>query len=451
VKNEEKLKDLADMKNRVFFIVVAAAFGLCRCAAPEEWADLLDNVPPGPVTNVKVENTNGGALITYKLPNDKDIRGAKAVYQLTADGEQLERYATTETISLEGYGDTKEYPVTMYAVDKSGNVSTGASVKIQPMTPPIELIRKSLIVAPTFAGISASWNNPWEKDVAVSLYKAASTGEMILYDTYFSNAENGKTIFRGLDPEETKFRIEMHDRWNNYAQVKDTVVTPLVEMLLPGQEDGIPIWSQYGVDDGTYRDRGDVTFSNSFSILSNGIHVSAGGRNYCTYTSTGILPEYPEYNPYPAYLTLDMGRKAVYSRLNYVPRLRTPNYSATLPIDFEIWGSNDPKPVIPGDRLANMQYWTEYPEVNGTDAWKNDWTKIATCKLVLSSGASKYVAGMELSADDINRYTNIGFDYDVNENTVDPFRYLRIVVYETNTDGGDITCDELTFWGQYKD
>src|SRR5690606_569905 len=108
----------------------------------------------------------------------------------------------------------------------------------------------------------------------VSLHKAdAVTGEMMLYDTYFSNAIDGETVFRGLDPEEAKFRVEMHDRWNNYAQVQDTTLTPLVEVLLPGQVDGIPVWSQYGVEDGTYWDMGDATFSNSFSILSNGIHV----------------------------------------------------------------------------------------------------------------------------------------------------------------------------------
>ena len=42
----------------------------------------IDNVPPGPISNVKVENTPGGAILTYSLPQDEDLLYVKAVYSL---------------------------------------------------------------------------------------------------------------------------------------------------------------------------------------------------------------------------------------------------------------------------------------------------------------------------------------------------------------------------------
>jgi hypothetical protein len=126
-----------------------------------------------------------------------------------------------------------------------------------------------------------------------------------------------------------------------------------------------------------------------------------------------------------------------------------------LPIDFEIWGTNNPKRVHEvgdGSREANMAYWTSWEAANGTDAWKNDgWTKIATCKLILSSGASKYVPDMALSETDIANYRTGGFDFDINEGVIEGFRYLRWVIYDTNTGQHCLTFNEITFWGSYMD
>jgi hypothetical protein len=150
-----------------------------------------------------------------------------------------------------------------------------------------------------------------------------------------------------------------------------------------------------------------------------------------------------------------MGRKAVYSRFNIKPRLRDPNYSAILPCDFEIWGTNNPKltaEVGNGSREANMAYWTSWEAANGTDAWRNDgWTKIATCKLILSSGESKYVAGMALSETDIANYRTNGYDFDINEGVTEGFRYLRWVINDTNTSQKELHICEITFWGSYMD
>jgi hypothetical protein len=149
-----------------------------------------------------------------------------------------------------------------------------------------------------------------------------------------------------------------------------------------------------------------------------------------------------------------MGRKAAYSRMNFLPRNRGTDYSAALPINFEIWATNDPKPISEiggGDKMANLKYWTSWEIVNGTDEWKNEWVKIADCHLVLSSGASKYTEGMPLSAEDIDKYLNSGYDFDMDPAISEGYRYLRWIIYETNTYQKSIMIDEIRFWGAYTD
>jgi len=100
--------------------------------------------------------------------------------------------------------------------------------------------------------------------------------------------------------------------------------------------------------------------------------------------------------------------------MNFLPRNRTPNYSGSLPTDFEIWATNDPKPISEiggGDKVANLRYWTSWEVINGTEEWKNDWVKIGDCHLRVASGASKYTANMALTAEDIDKYLNIGYEY----------------------------------------
>jgi hypothetical protein len=415
---------------------------------------------------VQITNTNGGAIITYTLPSDNDLLGAKVTYSYSAESELMEKYASqgADTIELEGFGDTGAREITSYAIDKSGNLSEGITRTIQPLTPPIDLIRESLEATSAFGGISFSWENKDGKDMGISLYVPDTVvpGEWTLFDTYFSNGKNGKVVFRPFDPVEQNFRVEMFDRWNNYSQPYETSLVPWEERVLPGRVSATEfIWSLYDYDYWPWRGDSYSTDENSYglNLVHDGRGSAEGANNYWQpgnhlmevyIPGTGTLAL-----PFPLYITIDMGRKAVYSRFNIKPRLRSPNYSAALPIDFEIWGTNNPKHVNEvgdGSREANLAYWTAWELANGTDAWRNDgWTKIATCKLTLSSGESKYVAGMALSETDIANYRTNGFDFDINEGVTEGFRYQRWVINDTNTGQKYLQICELTFWGSYTD
>jgi hypothetical protein len=453
------------MKKIYLFITMGVCL-LCNCSHVEEWGEPKDSTPPGPVSGIHVENLNGGARLTYTLPSDKDLMGVKVVYSLNENDESMERYASalTDTIELEGFGDVNPHTVMLHTVDNSGNVSEGVSAVIQPLIPLISLIRQTLDVSATFGGVRLKWDNAMQKDMAASLYIADSTGEMTLFDTFFSNSESGSVTFRPFESTAQTFRIELKDRWNNYSTPLDTVITPLYEMQLPGRNGSVYIWSQYGDADETYLYRGDlhndlrqsVVARRVFALVHNGNRVTENSENYWHpgygYTLADYLPGTAGSLVLPFYFTIDMGRKAVYSRMNMLARNRTPNYSATIPCEFEIWGSNNPKDITEigdGSREANLAYWTRWPQANGTDAWKNDWVKIATCKIVLSSGATKYVAGMALSAEDIAKYLSDGFDFDMDTEITEGFRYLRWVVNDTNVSPTDLQIDDIKFWGAY--
>lgn len=447
------------------------------CVSPEEWGDKYENVVPQSVSNVTVKNVNGGAIISYTLPSPKDnLLGAKVVYSLTPEGEVMERYASAEndSIELEGYGNIGERTVTVYTVHKNGKVSVGVPVTINPLTPPISVMRETLNVSATFGGIQVTWDNPMRKNMGIDLYVEDSvTHEMVLYDKYFSNSLNGKTSFRPFKPKEQNFRVEMFDRWQNYAQPLETTLIPLEEVEIKSRDDrGNPLIALF--DDGrvipydnstpwryTYRcdTHNNLEYASTKpKIFEITLDWHANNSSYWHPGQTLTLENYVPGGgdrtlPFPIYFTVDMGRKAVYSRVEFVPRQRSPLYSAELPVEFDIWGTNNPKTIEQvgdGSREANHAYWSSWTAVNGTDAWKSDWVKLGTFKYLLSSGDNMYFDGMSLSSDDIYQYQN-GYEFDFNLDVNEGFRYLRWEIHATNTRNAWLTLCAFRYWGSYAD
>ncbi|MDR1096960.1 MAG: DUF4959 domain-containing protein [Tannerella sp.] len=443
---------------RLLMPVIPAAL-MWSCTEVKDWNDPTDNIPPGTVTNVNVRNLNGGAIIHYTRPNDSDLMGVKAVFSFGEDDVPQEVYASAfrDSIVVDGYADTNEHTVELYAIDKSGNLSAPAPVIIKPETPPVELIRQTLNVSPTFGGVYASWDNPLGKSMDIALYTIDSVGDRVLHDRYYSSGVTGRYTFRNLEIREQPIHIELRDRWNHYALPLDTVMEPLFETQIMGRDEmGRNIWSLYGLEDKTNTYRGDSNVplnSTPFSVLHNGILYNSGDwwatdvcmlQNYIPGGGTNYL--------YPVYFTIDMGVPSVYSRLAYYTRNRSPSYSAWCWYEFEVWGTNtrpkDPAEVGDGSVLDNLKYWTGWESVEATDAWKNDWIKLADCVIRFPSGTPNNVSSVT-SAEDIAFVQN-GFHFDVDtDKTSVPCRYIRFVVRKTNNGANYLQASELCFWGAY--
>jgi hypothetical protein len=307
-------------------------------------------------------------------------------------------------------------------------------------------------VQQTFSGLFLRWENRFEKEIAITLYAADSTGFLQYYDTYYTNAQDGGTSFRGFDDTERDFRIEIRDRWNNYALPFDTAITPLKEMEIFGRENGAPIWEMYGMGGDLYKYMGNIPCPNNYwDRFTDG--VGYGAYYQLISYSTHFFPDAQQVMYMPFYITIDMKKPASYSRFKWWQGNRNPIGSATIPIVFSLWGTNNPKPVdIEAGQIANLQYWTEWNtisgiEINGTGEWMNDWTKLGEYRLVYPSGMTEYVAGLVTPED--QEFIQNGFEFEIDpEMTTQPFRYLRIRVDKTNMNE-QWMLSELQFFGNF--
>jgi hypothetical protein len=411
---------------------------------------------------VSVKNLNGGAVIHYTRPNDSDLMGVKAIYSFDEDDVRREVYASAfrDSIVLDGYADTNEHTVELYAVDKSGNLSASVPVTIKPETPPVELIRQTLNVSPTFGGLYATWENLSGKSMDIALYTIDSVGNRVLHDRYYSSGINGRYTFRNLESVEQPFHIELRDRWDHYAPALDTVLTPLFETQIVGRDIyNNYIWSLYGLTDNVYLYMGDActgSAASTFPRVHDGSIPTTDNNNYYFYADVTTLSKYipggGDAYIWPVYFTIDMGVPAVYSRIAYHIRMRNPLYSAWVWYEFELWGTNTkpkaPEEIGDGSQMDNLKYWTGWEGVGGTDEWKNDWIKLADCVIEFPSGTPNNVNSVT-SAEDIAFVQN-GFHYDIDpDKTNVPCRYIRYVIRKHNNGANYVQAVELQFWGAY--
>ena len=449
-------------KSKGFISLILLMTIAWSCENVKEYTDPTDNVPPGKVTDVEVENLHGGALITYTPPADRDLLGVKAVYTLREGGQVYEVFSSAhrDTIILAGFPDTDEHTVNLYAIDLSRNVSEPVVVTVKPLTPPVELIRQSLKVNITFGGLHCQWENVMEENIAISLY-VDSIGEMVLDDTYYSKSLKGGYSFRGFPNKDLSFRIEIRDRWLNYSVPLDTVLTPMFEQQITGRdESGQQQWFIWGFDSRECLSRGDNgdTPENPPRDLMracDGILFDAGNYYACG-SNFGMLKQHvpgwtDETYAYPAYWSLDMSKEANYSRFKVYAR-NLPPFGPVFTV-FELWGTNNPKPLVPEltdeDRLTNLRYWTSWAEIEGTDAWKNDWELLGDYSLVLPSGATM---NTDVITSEDAVFIQNGFDYEITpDKTVNSYRYLRFVLKKSSWAGARqyVHFGELQFFGSY--
>jgi hypothetical protein len=451
------------MKKIYLFISILIIPLLWQCSEPKDWHDPVDNVPPGAISNVRVKNINGGAWIYYSLPQDNDLLGVRAVFSLEDGVQTREAYASAfnDSILIEGAHDTQEYEVKLYVMDKSNNESAPVQVSIQPLVSPIDLVGQSLKAIPTFAGIYSTWENATEEDIAIFLYVKDSLGEMVLHDTYYSKAASGKFSFRNLEATEQEFQFVLRDKWNHFITALNTVLTPLFEEEIVGRTPSAPptyIWQLYGETEKSYLYRGDLSYQGNtgnyaFGNLHDGVTWTDAtfwtpGTGTTLSVFTG-LPEHSQYFMLPVYFTIDMGKKAAYSRVKYWMRSRSPVYSGWIFTEFEIWGTNNPKSIDEiGSKADNLKYWTQWPEVEGTDEWKNDWVKLTDGIVRLPSGNTDPT----LLTDEDRTFIQNGFEFEIDPQVSDqPFRYLRFVCKKWNNPQPYLQIVELKFWGIYAD
>ncbi|RAV54203.1 hypothetical protein DIU36_21520 [Mucilaginibacter rubeus] len=392
------------MKKILFRCCIVLIVLLANSCKQDELAPIVnDHTPPGPVSKVTVTNLNGAAKISYTIPTDGDLLYIKAVYAIKkgeARETKVSRY--NSDLTVDGFGNSMDYQVKLYAVDKGENVSAPVEVTVHPLTPPLKLTRDSLTVTPDFGGINVKFTNSTKASLAIVVLATDSLGEFAPILTNYTNLQKGNFSTRNLPAKPTKFGIYTRDRWGNLSDTLLVTVTPLFEELLDRTKiKGIalptdaPLGPQYGGGIDELFD-GDVT--------------NAGG-----YYHTGDASKMPQQ------FTYDMGVTAKLSRLSYFMREGF-FYSLHNPRVVEIWGTNTINP----------------------DGSYDGWTLLASHTQIKPSGLPEG----QLSQDDIDAARageTITFPLDAPK-----VRYIRFRTLKNWSNGSYVNFNEIMMWGDTK-
>ncbi|MCT4587545.1 MAG: DUF4959 domain-containing protein [Carboxylicivirga sp.] len=321
-----------------------------------------DGVPPGKLTEVEVKAVSGGAIISYKLPDDDDIMGAKATL---VDKNGIERNFLssiyTNELIIDGLVDYEETKVLVYAIDKGGNQSEPNSVSFTPLLAPVDYAAESTKIEPTFGGCQVTFDNPSGSSLNMFLFvrewdPETGVDSTTLLNTYAYTSEEVKPVKeRGFDTNEKEFFLMFKDRWNNFSDTIKEIIEPIYEIQIPYKNfkrhrlpHDVPIFGgnmegddpSHGLWNDVFGWDGEVSYTHvkGFRTLD-----GAGSNAY----DPDPLPEFQDpFDPTRVtaqLFTLDLGAVCQLSRFTYHP-LHSGYFALGGWRIFEVYGSTDPDP-----------------------------------------------------------------------------------------------------------
>ncbi|MDR0698406.1 MAG: DUF4959 domain-containing protein [Tannerella sp.] len=415
---------------KIILMVTVLVYILSGCNEEGRLDHIDDSAPaPAPATVEKVTNKPGGAVIKYKIPNDKNLLGVKVVY--TRNGELCESKASkyTDTLVVEGFGTTEAQEVQLYSVGVNGKLSESVPVQIAPLSPPIRAVKFDMEAG--FGGVIISLEENYSRaDIAVVLMMADtfeySTGKKVKWvdlQTFYTQSVAIKFSRRDLDTIPTDFGLYIRDRWGNMSDTIYRQLTPIEEIKLPKTtytNAALPT-DYFDPAEGLPRFRLEQVWLGG---------EAANGEIYASTHSA----------PMPQWFTISFGYKASISRFQKWPRSGNELYSGSAPHTFELWGSDNPNP---------------------DGSWDESWHFLGSFTQFKPSG---YGEGREVGpiTDEDRDYWNnrTAFELTPSEETPDAYMaitHLRVKIvstfttYGTEATVGQVIIGELTFWGQLKD
>jgi hypothetical protein len=392
------------MKKLLYYILVLASAASWHSCKEKEGSNYLDDNAPAPqqVSEIQVSSTPGGAMITYKLPKDKNLSYVKAVYEIQP-GVFREAKASfySDTLGLVGFGDTLRHKVAIYSVGRNEKASAPLSVEVSPLTPPVKSVFETLTLESTFGGVNVTFKNTFQADLAI-VVMVDTTGQGIWspVTTHYTSALNGDFSARGMPSKERRFAVYLRDRWNNKSDTLLKSLTPLYEELIPKSA-----WKA-------------LILPGDFTTGVNNNYVLERTWDDIANVSENIFAT-KDYATLPQWFTVDMNQSVILSRMKLFQRTSYP-YNAVWIKSLEIWGSNN------------------YDAGGG---WDN-WQLLGRFDSHIPSGSvwPKY------TADDMV-YQRAGEDFTFNQ-PVPKVRYIRFKVLKTYGGSGQYQLGEFTFWGQ---
>lgn len=187
----------------------------------------------GAVTVLTTEGTPGGAVITYRLPESKDLLYVKALYTVGGSTPMEVRTSRYDhSVTLQGFGDTQPREVTLLCVDKMENEGPAVTTSVTPLTPPITSVYNSLNIGTTFGGIYIDYINADKGNIAIHVQTLDEENNPYEPTVHYTSSDRGRIFVRGFKAEARTFDIYITDRWGNRSQTLSESDTPYPESLL---------------------------------------------------------------------------------------------------------------------------------------------------------------------------------------------------------------------------
>ena len=409
---------MKNIKNRLlplFLLVMTISVIACKRNDGYNTPVNTDKSKPAVVTNIKVDNYNGGSYITYDLPKSDNVLYIMAKYQIR-DGVSRETKSSYygDTINVEGFAKAREYEVTLYTVSRANVMSDPITVKVNPATPVYSLVSGEASIQPDFGGVNVKALNPLKKEVGVIVTAFdPSTQRMEVQDQHYTNKDTIDYSLRGYNTDSRAFGVYITDKFGNISDTLKKSLNPLFEELLPKNlfsEFKLPLDTKlYTGGDWPVNHLWDGVTDNSVS----GWH-----------TNSGNVP--------PFTCTFNVGATYKLSRFVIWERQNEFCYGFSNPKNFAIWGSSVAQP-------RDMQLPLTAPV--GTVV--GDWVNLGNFRY--PDPPSGLPPGSINNADKAFVAAGVGFNFPLSAPAI---HFIRVAVSLTWSGGDSAHIMELSFYGQ---
>jgi len=392
-------------KMLVSTIIMSLGFIYSSCKKESHSSLFPDGGKPSQLVKAQVASLAGSAKITYSLPDDNSILYVKASYEIRPGvAREAKSSYYTNSLIVDGFGDTLEHEVKLYVVNRSDLSSDPYTVKVKPLTPPVVTVYNSLRMTPDFGGVSVSFKNPTKADMVIITLATDSLGKMSTADTKYTSADSGVYSIRGFDSTKRMFGFYVKDVYGNYSDTTYASYKPLYEKFLDKSK-----FKEIDLPTDVHDDWGLLMPNLWDGIIKGGLI----GGFYHT-----------QAKPFPMWFTFDLGVKVKLSRITLWPRQDPPEdwiYNQNNPKHFQIWGCSDAFPAADG-------------------SWDN-WTLLIDHEVIKPSGLPLgSVTQADIDAAAHGEEMTVPLDKSA-------VRYIRVKVLETYTNAAS-NIAEMSFWGQ---
>lgn len=407
------------MKNAIkiyYPLLVAGALtlGLGACKETDYIETVTDDMTkPEPVSNIEVHNFNGGAHITYSLPEFGNVLYVMAEYAINGSRtRQTKSSYYRDTVTVSGFEKSDVYSVTLYSVTRSNVKSEPTTVQVHPDTPPYLLARPSLKMKSDFGGVNVKAINTLKEPIGLILIAYDSiTHSLEVQDQYYTEEDTIDYSVRGYYAVEQPFGIYITDQYGNVSDTLLQDLTPIPELLL----DKSKFFKYELTTDGAIGYGWDLPYiwDKKTDGYSNGWHTNPGGS-------------------IPIICTFGLGVTASVNRFVLWERPDDWIYGHGNPKLFSLWGSDKDSPqdaILPAHAAVGARV--------------GDWVNLVNCRF--PDPPSGLPPGATNDQDKAFVAAGVNFNFPVN---TPPVKFIRFSVEETWSQSDFAHFMEISLYGQ---